>query len=62
MRRKHKTLMYLALGAAAWWYYQKQRGNNFLGQPAAVTTASLTNAGNATNAAVAAIPVATVTG
>lgn len=33
MARKHKTLMYVALGAAAWWYFQKKKGNNFFGQP-----------------------------
>jgi hypothetical protein len=62
MRTKHKTLLYVGLGLAAWYLYQKRQGNNIFGQPAAVTTASLTNnaATAAANASLAAMPIAPV--
>lgn len=60
--RKQKTLLYVGLGLAAWWYYQKSKGNNIFGQPAASVTAStnaaLAAAANASPAALAQLAAA----
>lgn len=38
MARKNRTLLYVALGAAAWYFWQKKKGNNFFGQPVIAAT------------------------
>lgn len=55
---RNKTFLYLTLGIAAWWYWQKQKGNNIFGQPA---IAALTPAAAAATAALIASGVANPT-
>lgn len=60
--RKKQTLLYVGLGLAAWYFYQKQKGNNIFGQPAVASTAAnnaaLAAAANASPAALAQLAAA----